>query len=83
MDLRFRELPCQPSVIHYPENQMYKKHQRNTMEIFRNNKWDLMTFTNGLTELLLQGHKIFKEYYQNDTNRILNEDMSEDELNEI
>jgi hypothetical protein len=33
------------------------------MEIFRNNKWDLMTFPRGL-ELLLQGHKIFKEYYK-------------------
>jgi hypothetical protein len=86
MDLRFRELlanlHCDPN---YPENQnvRIKSIKRNTMEIFRNNKWDLMTFTNGLTELLLQGHKIFKEYYQNDTNRILNEDMSEDELNEI
>ena len=86
MDLRFRELlanlHCDPN---YPENQnvRIKSIKRNTMEIFRNNKWDLMTFTNGLTELLLQGHKIFKEYYQNDKNRILNEDMTEDELNEI
>ena len=86
MDLRFRELlanlHCDPN---YPENQnvRIKSIKNNTMEIFRNNKWDLMTFTNGLTELLLQGHKIFKEYYQNDKNRILNEDMSEDELNEI
>jgi hypothetical protein len=86
MDLRFRELlanlHCDPN---YPENQnvRIKSIKNNTMEIFRNNKWDLITFTNGLTELLLQGHKIFKEYYQNDKNRILNEDMSEDELNEI
>jgi hypothetical protein len=34
------------------------------MEIFRDNKWDIVTFTNGLTELLLQGHKIFKDYYK-------------------
>jgi hypothetical protein len=48
------------------------------MEIFRNNKWDIVTFTNGLTELLLQGHKIFKDYYKkNDKARILEEDMSE------
>jgi hypothetical protein len=86
MDLRFRELlsnlHCDPN---YPENQniRIKSIKRNTMEIFRNNKWDIMTFTNGLTELLLQGHKIFKDYYKNDKDRILNEDMSEDELKEI
>jgi long-subunit acyl-CoA synthetase (AMP-forming) len=86
MDLRFRELlanlHCDPN---YPENQnvRIKSIKRNTMEIFRNNKWDIMTFTNGLTELLLQGHKIFKEYYKNDKARILEEDMSEDELREI
>jgi hypothetical protein len=33
--------------------------KRNTMEIFRNNKWD-MTFTNGLGLLLSTRHKIFK-----------------------
>jgi hypothetical protein len=86
MNLRFRELlanlHCDPN---YPENQniRIKSIKRNTMEIFRNNKWDIMTFTNGLTELLLQGHKIFKDYYKNDKKRILEEDMSEDELNEI
>jgi long-subunit acyl-CoA synthetase (AMP-forming) len=29
-----------------------------------------MTFTNGLTELLYKGHKIFKDYYKNDKARI-------------
>jgi hypothetical protein len=83
MDLRFRELlanlHCDPN---YPENQnvRIKSIKRNTMEIFRNNKWDIMTFTNGLTELLLQGHKIFKDYYKNDKVRILDEDMSEQEI---
>ena len=83
MDLRFRELlanlHCDPN---YPENQnvRIKSIKRNTMEIFRNNKWDIMTFTNGLTELLLQGHKIFKDYYKNDKVRILEEDMSEQEI---
>jgi hypothetical protein len=32
----------------------------------QNNKWDIMTFTNGLTELLYKGHKIFKDYSKND-----------------
>jgi tRNA G18 (ribose-2'-O)-methylase SpoU len=53
------------------------------MEIFRNNKWDIVTFTNGLTELLLQGHKIFKEYYKKDKDRILEEDMNEAEIKDI
>ena len=80
---RFRELlanlHCDPN---YPENQnvRIKSIKRNTMEIFRNNKWDIMTFTNGLTELLLQGHKIFKDYYKKDKERIFEEDMSEQEI---
>jgi hypothetical protein len=86
MDLRFRELlanlHCDPN---YPENQniRIKSIKRNTMEIFRNNKWDIMTFSNGLTELLLQGHKIFKDYYKKDKERILEEDMSESEIKEV
>jgi len=86
MDLRFKELlanlHCDPN---YPENQniRIKSIKRNTMEIFRNNKWDIMTFTKGLTELLLQGHKIFKDYYEKDKDRILEEDMSEQEIKDV
>jgi hypothetical protein len=86
MDLRFRELlanlHCDPN---YPENQnvRIKSIKRNTMEIFRNNKWDIMTFSKGLTELILQGHKIFKEYYKKDKDRILKEDMNESEIREV
>jgi hypothetical protein len=86
MDLRFRELlanlHCDPN---YPENHnvRIKSIKRNTMEIFRNNKWDIMTFSKGLTELLLQGHKIFKEYYKKDKDRILEEDMNESEIREV
>jgi len=86
MDLRFKELlanlHCDPN---YPENQnvRIKSIKRNTMEIFRNNKWDIMTFTNGLTELLLQGHKIFKDYYKKDKTRIIEEDMNEDEIKQV
>jgi hypothetical protein len=83
LELRFRELlaqlHCDPN---YPENQnvRLKSIKRNTMEIFRNNKWDLVNFNNGLTELLIQGHRIFKDYYKNNKQRILKEDMDEDEL---
>jgi len=86
IDLRFRELlanlHCDPN---YPENQniRIKSIKRNTMEIYRNNKWDIMTFTKGLTELLLQGHRVFKNYFDNDKDRILEEDMSEEEIKDV
>jgi len=86
MNLRFRELlanlHCDPN---YPENQnvRIRSVKRNTMEIYRNNKWDIVTFSKGLTELLLQGHKIFSEYYKKDKERILEEDMTEQEIKEL
>jgi hypothetical protein len=86
MDLRFRELlsqlHCDPN---FPENQnvRIRSVKRNTMEIYRNNKWDIITFSKGLTELLLQGHKIFKDYYKKDKDRILEEDMTKQEIKEI
>jgi hypothetical protein len=86
MNLRFKELlanlHCDPN---FPENQnvRIKSIKRNTMEIYRNNKWDIVTFTKGLTDLLLQGHKIFTDYYNKDKKRILEEDMSKEEIKEI
>jgi hypothetical protein len=75
-------LHCDPN---FPENQniRIKSVKRNTMEIYRNNKWDIMTFSKGLTELLLQGHKIFKDYYKKDKERILEEDMTDQDIKEI
>ena len=86
MNLRFKELlanlHCDPN---FPENQniRIKSVKRNTMEIYRNNKWDIVTFTKGLTDLLLQGHKIFTDYCNKDKKRILEEDMDEQDLREI
>jgi hypothetical protein len=86
MNLRFKELlanlHCDPN---FPENQniRIKSVKRNTMEIYRNNKWDIVTFTKGLTDLLLQGHRIFSDYYNKDKKRILEEDMDEHDLKEI
>jgi hypothetical protein len=85
-ELRFRELlaqlHCDPN---FPENQniRIRSIKRNTMEIFRNNKWDILTFSKGLNELLLQGHKIFSEYCTKDKNRIIQEDMDENELRDL
>jgi hypothetical protein len=86
MELRFRDLlsqlHCDPN---FPENQniRIRSVKRETMEIFRNNKWDIVSFSKGLQELLLQGHKIFKDFYKNDKKRILEEDMDEGDLREI
>jgi len=86
MELRFRDLlsqlHCDPN---FPENQniRIRSIKRNTMEIFRNNKWDIVSFSKGLQELLLQGHRIFKDFYKNDKERILEEDMDEDDMREI
>jgi hypothetical protein len=86
MELRFRDLlsqlHCDPN---FPENQniRIRSVKRNTMEIFRNNKWDIVSFSKGLQELLLQGHRIFKDFYKSDKERILEEDMDEADLREI
>ena len=83
IDLRFRELienlHCAPD---YPENHnvRIKSTKRAVMEIYRNNKWHVMTFVNGLNELLRQGQRIFKDYYRNNKDKILEEDMDEDDL---
>lgn len=86
MDLKFGELienlHCDTN---FPENHnvRIKSIKRKVIEIYRNDKWELMTYVNGLNELLLQGHKIFKDYYKNNKDKILEEDLEEYELNEI
>jgi hypothetical protein len=49
------------------------------LEIYRNNKWDVVTFVNGLDELLMQGHRIFNDYYRKNKDKILEEDMDEED----
>ena len=86
LDLKFRELlenlHCDPD---YPENHnvRIKSTKRELMEIYRNNKWDVVTFVSGLNELLLQGQRIFKDYYRKNKDKILDEDMDEGDLREI
>jgi len=86
LDLRFRDLlenlHCDPD---YPENHnvRIKSTKRELLEIYRNNKWDVMTFVSGLNELLLQGQRIFKDYYRKNKVKILEEDMDEGDLIEI
>jgi predicted RNA-binding Zn-ribbon protein involved in translation (DUF1610 family) len=86
MDLKFRELleslHCDPD---YPENHnvRIKSTKPELLEIYRNNRWDVMTFVNGLNELLLQGQRIFKDYYRKNHDKILEEDMDEHDLQQI
>jgi len=84
--LKFRDLlenlHCDP---HFPENNniRIKSTKRGVLEIFRGDKWDLFTFTSGLNELLLQGQRIFRDYYRKNKSKILEEDMDESDLREI
>lgn len=85
MDLKFKDLlenlHCDPD---YPENHniRIKSIKRNAMEVFRNDKWDIVSFVNGLNELLLQGHRIFKQFYRKNK-EVVRGDMTEEELEEI
>lgn len=86
MNCKFRELlenlHCD---CNFPENHniKIKSIKRNVIEIYRNNRWELVTFVNGLNELLLQGHKIFLDYYKKNKEKILDEDMSDKDLKEL
>ena len=50
------------------------------MEIYRNKKWSVVTLNNGLEELIKQGTRVFKKYARCNESKILEEDMSQDEL---
>ena len=85
MDLRVRDLMenlhCDPD---YPENHniKIKSTKRNVMEIYRNDKWDVITSANGVDELIMQAHKIFKNFYRNHKAEV-HEDMTEEETEEV
>jgi hypothetical protein len=66
----------------YPENKnvRIKSVKRNMMEIYRNNKWNVVTLSNGLEELIKQGTRIFQSYARDNEHKILQEDMDENEL---
>lgn len=69
----------------FPENHNVKLRsiKRNAMEIFMNDKWNIVTLVNGLNELIMQGHRIFTRYYIKNKDKILEEDMSEEQLIEL
>lgn len=68
----------------YPENHniRIKSSKRNLLEIFRGNKWDIVTFVNGLKEMVLNSNEIFKEYYINNKDKI-HDGMTKDEVTNV
>jgi hypothetical protein len=86
MNLRYRDLL---ENLHYdpdfPENHniRIKSVKRNMLEMYKNNRWNVVTLRNGLEELIQQGTKIFKAYVHTHKQKILEEDMNEDELQEV
>lgn len=85
LNLKYRDLienlHCDPN---FPENHnvRIRSLKKNQLEIYRDNTWDIVTFVNGLNELLLQGNKIFRDYYRKNKEMVL-EDMSLEELNDV
>lgn len=75
MGLNFRELL---KYLHfdpeYPENHniRIKSVKRSLLEIYRGNKWDIVTFMNGLTEMVKNSNKLFQEYYNNNEDEVRN-----------
>lgn len=76
-----KTLHCNPD---YPENHniRIKSVKRRAIEIFRGDKWDIVTYVKGLNEYLLQGHEIFTEYYHNHKDTIKDE-MTAKEIEDV
>ena len=85
IDLKYADLienlHCDPD---YPENHniRIKSIKRNTLEIYRNDKWVIITYESGLNEIITQSSLIFRNFYKRKRNEIL-EDMSHMELEEV
>lgn len=86
MNLKFRQLL---ENLHFdqdfPENHnvRLKSIKRNVMEIYKNNKWDVVTLKSGLTDLIEQGTRIFNDFARRNREKILQEDMTETELEDV
>lgn len=83
MNLRYRDLI---ENLHYdpdfPENHnvRIKSIKRNVMEIYRNNRWVVVTVPSGIEELINQTTTIFRNFARQHEKQILEEDMSEEEF---
>lgn len=65
----------------YPENNniRLKSIKRKVVEIYENDEWQTVTFVSALNKLVLQGTKIFKDYYRKNKMLVADE-MTKDEL---
>lgn len=74
----FENLHCDPD---YPENHnvRIKSYKRELIEIYKNNKWNSLCFSDGFREVIQQIYLIFKDYTRKHSD-LLNEDMNEDEV---
>lgn len=82
MNLEFRQLF---ENLHYdpnfPENNniRLKSSKRQQLEIYKDDKWKITPFKNGLNEIMMRLHNIFEVYYKKNRNDIV-EDVGEEEL---
>lgn len=83
MFLRFRDLlenlHCDPN---FPENHnvRLKSLKNKTMEVYQNKKWNVIPLQNGLKDLIYKAITIFRDYVNDNKNRIIEEEMDEREL---
>lgn len=68
----------------FPENHnvRIKSSKRQLMEIFRGDHWDIVTFVNGIREMITNGRNRFKEYYDKNKEDI-HYGLSEEELENV
>lgn len=76
----FENLHCDPD---FPENHnvRIKSYKRELMEIYKNNKWNSLCFSDGFREVIQQIYVIFKDYTRRHLD-LLNEDMNDVEIQE-
>lgn len=85
IDLKYRELlenlHCDPD---FPENHniKLKSNKRQVIEIYKNDKWNTMTFVNALDEILVHANNIFHNHFRKYRQEI-SEDMTEEELEDV
>lgn len=65
----------------YPENNniRLKSIKRRVVEIYENDEWQTVTFVNALNKLVLQGTRIFKDYYKRNKKSVADE-MTKEEI---
>jgi len=81
--LRYKDLlenlHCDPN---FPENHnvRLKSIKNKTMEIYSNNRWNVVPLCNGVNDLIKNANAIFQKYARKNKNKILEEDMDEDDF---